>query len=166
MTSPAPLATAPSPTPAGDAEPMHGCVRCGARIPLHESMCEACNPLGLKSPAASQAHGTVFVGIAIAVVLMAVVARLIIADMGPFTSSVQGVNADPGGLRVTVSVTNEGGAAGATTCRIDDPSTGGIGPGAAFVESPKVPAGGTVTFDVIVGGFGTEPRELIADCAS
>jgi len=159
MTSPAPLAAAPAPT-----EPTHGCVRCGARIPIQESMCEACNPLGLKSPSASQAHGTVFVGIGIAVVLMAVVARLIIADMGPFTSSVGAITTDPGGLKVTVSVTNTGRAAGATTCRIDDPSTGGIGPGAAYVESPKVPAGGTVSFDVIVGGFGSQPRTLTATC--
>jgi hypothetical protein len=143
---------------------MHGCVRCGARIPLHESMCETCNPLGLKAPAASQAHGTVFVGIAIAVVLMAVVARMIIADMGPFTSSVAGVVADPAGLKVTVMVANEGTTDGATTCRIDDPTLGGIGPEAAFVESPKVPGGETVTFDVVVTGFGTEPIALIADC--
>ena len=164
MTSPAPLAATPAPAEAPGPGPMHGCVRCGARIPMHESMCESCNPLGLKAPAASQAHGTVFVGIAIAVVIMAVVARMLIADMGPFTSSVLGVVTDPIGLKVTVSVTNEGAAAGATTCRIDDPSTGGIGPGAAYVESPLVPPGETISFDVIVGGFGTEPRELIADC--
>ncbi len=163
MTSPAPLAT---PTPAGNPEPVHGCVRCGASIPVYESMCERCNPLGLKAPAASQAHGIAILGVAVAVVVMAVVARLIIADMGPFTSSVSGVVADPGGLRVSVSVTNEGRAAGATTCRIDDPASGGIGPGAAFVASPRVPAGGSVTFDVIVSGFGTEPRVLIADCGS
>jgi predicted nucleic acid-binding Zn ribbon protein len=164
MTSPAPLATASVPGPAGAGEPLHGCVRCGTRIPLHESMCEACNPLGLKAPAASQAHGTVFIGIGIAVVIMAVVARALIADMGPFRSAVGDVVTDPGGLKVTVSVTNEGRTAGATTCRIDDPAAGGIGPGAGFVESPLVPPGETVTFDVIVGGFGKEPRVLIADC--
>lgn len=169
MTSPTPLAAAPGPangSPAREPEPMHGCVRCGARIPIHESMCENCNPLGLKAPATSQAHGTVFVGIGIAVVAMAVVARLMIANMGPFSSSVANVVTDPGGLKVTVSVTNEGSAAGATTCRIDDPSAGGISPGAAFVESPKVEGGGTVTFDVIVSGFGKEPRALLADCGS
>ena len=54
-----------TPTPAAapaPAEPMHGCVRCGARIPISESMCERCNPLGLKAPAASQAHGTAILG--------------------------------------------------------------------------------------------------------
>lgn len=164
MTSSTPLAASPAPADGGEA--MHGCVRCGAQIPIHESMCEACNPLGLKAPAASQAHGIAFVGIGIAVVVMAVVARWMIADMGPFTSTVQGVAADPAGLRVTVAVTNAGSAAGATTCRIDDPSAGGISPGAAFVESPRVGGGETVSFEVIVGGFGKEPRTLIADCGS
>ena len=70
---------------------------------LDESMCERCNPLGLKAPAASQAHGTVFVGIVIAVVIMAVVARLLVAGVGPFQSSVAGVTADPAGLRVAVT---------------------------------------------------------------
>ena len=107
-----------------------------------------------------------FVGIAIAVVLMAVVARMIIADMGPFTSSVAGIVTDPAGLRVTVTVRNEGTTDGATTCRIDDPTLGGIGPEAAFVESPKVPAGEAISFDVVVTGFGTEPKALIADCGS
>jgi hypothetical protein len=127
-------------------------------------MCERCNPLGLKAPAASQAHGTVFVGIVIAVVIMAVAARVIISSVGPFTSSVAGVTADPVGLRVAVTITNAGSSAGTTTCRIDDPSLGGIGPEATFIESPEVPAGGTITFDVVVASFGSVPRDLIADC--
>jgi ribosomal protein L40E len=147
-------------------EPMHGCVRCGARIPISESMCEACNPLGLRSPAASQAHGVAIAGIALAVVIMAVVARLAIAGVGPFTSSVAAVAADPGGLRVTVSVTNAGGRAGSTTCRIDDPALRGIGPEAQFVQSPIVEAGRTVTFDVVVAGLGATARPLTADCSS
>jgi len=154
------LAAAPAP------EPMHGCVRCGARIAIHEAMCEACNPLGLKAPAASQAHGTVFAGIGLAVVIMAVVARALIADIGPFSSSVARVAADPAGLLVTVSITNTGTNPGTTTCRIDDPSRGGIGPDALFVESPKVGGGQTITFDVVVPTFGSVPRELIADCGS
>ena len=76
-TTPTPAA-APAPS-----EPMHGCVRCGARIPISESMCERCNPLGLKAPAASQAHGTAILGVAVAVVILAVVARLAVAGVGP-----------------------------------------------------------------------------------
>ena len=76
-TTPAPAAPAPT-------EPMHGCVRCGASIPISESMCERCNPLGLKAPAASQAHGTAILGVAVAVVLLAVVARIAVSGVGPF----------------------------------------------------------------------------------
>jgi ribosomal protein L40E len=178
MTLPAtpPAATEPASTiPAGTdpeaADPAtpgltHGCVRCGARIPLAESMCERCNPLGLRAPAASQAHGTVFVGIVVAVLIMAVVASLSISGIGPFRSEVVNVVADPAGLMVTVSVTNGGTAAGSTTCRIDDPSLGGIGPEAAYVESPRVEPGSTVVFDVVVGSLGTEPKPLNADCES
>jgi ribosomal protein L40E len=161
MTFPA-TPTAPGPT----VEQTHGCVRCGAPVPLAESMCERCNPLGLRAPAASQAHGTVFVGIGAAVVIMAVVARLTIAGVGPFRSTVAAVVADPAGLRVTVDVTNTGSAAGSTTCRIDDPSLGGIGPEAVFVESPRVEPGATVAFEVVVGTLGKQPRPLTADCES
>ncbi len=176
MTSPAtPAATEPAPTEPGadrassdPATPVltHGCVRCGARIPLAESMCERCNPLGLRAPSASQAHGTVFVGIVVAVLIMAVVASLSISGIGPFRSEVVNVVADAAGLKVTVSVTNGGTAAGSTTCRIDDPSRGGIGPEAAYVESPRVEPGSTVVFDVLVGSLGTEPKPLNADCES
>ncbi len=145
---------------------MHGCVRCGARIPISESMCERCNPLGLKAPSASQAHGTVFLGIGLAVILMAVVARLALMGIGPFTSSVAAVVADPAGLRVTISVTNKGSSAGSTTCRIDDPTILGIGPEAAFVQSPVVEPGKTISFDAVVASLGSTPKELTADCGA
>jgi predicted nucleic acid-binding Zn ribbon protein len=159
------MPTTPAPGAASaPIEPLHGCVRCGARIPIAESMCERCNPLGLKAPAASQAHGIAFVGIAIAVVLMAVAARLAISGVGPFPSSLTGVAADPAGLRVTVSVTNRGGSAGATTCRITDPDLAGIGPETAFVQSPILQPGVTTTFDTIVTSLGSTPRTLSVDC--
>ena len=144
----------------------HGCVRCGARIPLAESMCEACNPLGLRAPAASQAHGTVFLGIGAAVVVMAVAARLMTGGVGPFRSAVEHVSPDAAGLKVRVSLTNGGTAGGSTTCRIDDPSRGGIGPEAAFVESPRVEPGKTVVFEVVVASLGTQVKALAADCQS
>ena len=157
-----------TPTPAAapaPAEPMHGCVRCGARIPISEAMCEQCNPLGLKQPSASQAHGTAILGVAIAVVLLAVVARLAISGVGPFTSSLVGFDADPAGIRLTISVTNGGSSAGATTCRIGDPQLRGIGPETAFVQSPIIQPGATETFDRVVTSLGTEPRPLTVDCS-
>lgn len=151
-------------TPAATPEPMHGCVRCGARIPIGESMCEQCNPLGLKAPAASQAHGTIFLAIAGAVVLLAVAARLAVSGVGPFTTELAGVTADPAGLRVAITLTNTGTSSGGTTCRIGDPLKRGIGPETAYVTSPQVPAGATVTFEAVVTTMGTEPRTLNVSC--
>jgi hypothetical protein len=157
------MTSAPSSLPAAD-EPLHGCVRCGARIPISESMCEACNPLGLKSPAASQAHGTVFLGIGVAVVILAVLARLAVSGIGPFQTEVAGVAADPAGLRISITVTNDGESAGSTTCRVGDPEIRGIGPETAFVDSPVVQPGETLTFEALVTTLGTEVRPLTAEC--
>ncbi len=156
---------APNPLPS-TAEPLHGCVRCGARIALSESMCERCNPLGLKAPAASQAHGTVFLAIGAAVVVLAVLARLALVNVGPFTSQVTGVQADAAGLRVTISVTNTGSSAGRTTCRIGDPAIRGIGPETAYVQTPMVGGRETVSFDAVVVSLGTTPKPLTASCGS
>jgi ribosomal protein L40E len=156
----------PSPTTIASAseEPLHGCVRCGARIPLSEAMCERCNPLGLKQPSASQAHGTVFVGIAVAVVALAVFARVVTMGIGPFRGEVAGVAADPGGLKVTITVSNGGSNAGSTTCRVGDPDIPGIGPEAAFVTSPVVEPGQSVTFSAVVASLGTTVKPLTVDC--
>ena len=135
-TTPTPAA-APAPS-----EPMHGCVRCGARIPISESMCERCNPLGLKAPAASQAHGTAILGVAVAVVILAVIARIAVAGIGPWTSSLVSVGADPAGLRVTISITNAGSNAGATTCRIGDPAAARDRAGDGVRPEPDRPARG------------------------
>jgi len=157
------MSSAHTSLPATD-EPLHGCVRCGARIPVSQSMCERCNPLGLKEPAASQAHGIVFLGIGIAVVILAVVARLAVAGIGPFRSEVAGVVADPAGLRISITVTNDGENAGSTTCRVGDPEIRGIGPETAFVDSPIVQPGETLTFDAVVTTLGTTVIPLTADC--
>ncbi len=147
-------------------EPLHGCIRCGARIPISESMCERCNPLGLKAPASTQAHGIAFLGIGIAVVVLAVVGRLAMTSVGPFPSSLQAVAADSAGLRVTISVSNRGSNAGATTCRIGDPSLAGLGPETAYVQSPIIQPGQTIRFDTVVTSLGTTARDLSLDCGS
>jgi hypothetical protein len=131
---------------------------------MSESMCERCNPLGLKAPAASQAHGTVFLAIGAAVVILAVFARLALTNVGPFTSQVTAVQADPAGLRVTISITNTGSSAGRITCRVGDPAIRGIGPETAYVQSPMVDGKATVSFDAVVVSLGTTPRPLTVDC--
>jgi predicted nucleic acid-binding Zn ribbon protein len=159
------MTSAPTPAPV-TSEPLHGCVRCGARIPLSESMCERCNPLGLKAPAASQAHGTVFLAIGVAVVVLAVLARLALTNVGPFTSQITDVQSVPTGLQVTISITNTGSAAGRTTCRVGDPAIRGIGPETAYVQSPMVDGKGTATFQAVIVSLGTKPKPLTVDCGS
>ena len=156
------MTSAPTPIPAQ--EPLHGCVRCGARIPVSQAMCERCNPLGLKEPAPSQAHATVFIGIIAGVVLLAVVAKLAVSTVGPFQGAITGVTPAPAGLRVSLTVTNSGSSAGSTTCRIGDPSVPGIGPETAFVSSPIVQPGQTLSFEAVVASLGTTVKPLSADC--
>ena len=156
------LPSAPAASPAQ--EPTHGCVRCGAPVPISESMCERCNPLGLKSPAASQAHGIAIVGVGVAVVILAVVARLVIADVGPFSGSVTGVVPDPDGLKVTIAVTNDGLVRGLGDVPDRRPGPGRDRAGRGVRPEPAGPGRGSATFDVVVGPFGDTPIPLTADC--
>jgi predicted nucleic acid-binding Zn ribbon protein len=153
-----------SPAPANG--PTHGCVRCGAPIPITDGMCERCNPLGLKQPAASQAHGTVVLGIVGAVIVLFILAKISIHGVGPFQGVVAGVISAPPGLAVTVTVTNEGTTTGSTTCRIYDPTIQGIGPESTYADSPQVPPGRTVSFSQQVSTLGTVVRPLAVSCSS
>jgi predicted nucleic acid-binding Zn ribbon protein len=145
-------------------EPTHACVRCGDPIPLEDAMCERCNPLGLKQPASSQAHGTVFIGIAVAIFALAILGRYALAGVGPFTGTVTGVKAGSPNLIVTLSVTNHGTREGATTCRVFLAGDSGIGPDAAFVLSPQIPPGSTVSFAKPVTTLGSTVKALDTEC--
>jgi predicted nucleic acid-binding Zn ribbon protein len=116
------------------AGPTHGCVRCGAPVPLDIALCERCNPLGLSQPASTQAHGTVFLAVALSVVGLALLGRFALSGIGPFSGSIAGVVAAPPGLAITLSVTNEGSSAGSTTCRVFDPADSGLGPSPSCPE--------------------------------
>jgi ribosomal protein L40E len=145
-------------------EPTHGCVRCGAEIPLSVAMCRACNPAGLRQPAASQAHGTVFLGIILAVVGMAVVASYFVGGVGPFDASVRAAVPDGAGLRLTLEVRNGGSRAGHASCRVWDPTYLGNPPVETFVRSPEVAAGATLAFDQHVAALGAAERPLAVTC--
>jgi len=149
-------------TPAGQFT--HACVRCGAPVALDVAMCERCNPLGLRQPASSQAHGTVFLGIVIAVIGLALVGRFALSGVGPFSARVAAVIADPPNLVVTLTVTNEGSTTGATTCRVYDPAQPGVGEDAAYLLSPQIAPGGTVSFSKMVTTFGSTVRTLETEC--
>ena len=144
-------------------EPTHPCVRCGAPVALEMGLCERCNPLGLKDSASSQVHGTAFVAVALAIVLLAVAGRLALAGVGPFPATVASLAAEGDGLAVTLSVKNDGTAAGQTTCRVYDPAQRGGGR-SAFLLSPEIEPGRTVSFSKRVSELGATPRDLAVEC--
>ena len=132
---------------------------------MADALCRTCNPAGLKQPAASQAHGTVFLGIALAVVAMAVVASFLVGGVGPFTAAVRNVVPDGGGLVLSLEVENGGSRAGTATCRVWDPTYLGNPPVETFVRSPEVAAGQSLAFDQRVTGLGPEERPLAVTCS-
>jgi predicted nucleic acid-binding Zn ribbon protein len=149
--------------PAAPPEPTHPCVRCGRAVSLDESLCEFCNPLGLSQPATSQAHGTVFVAIVGAVVLLAVAGRLALSGVGPFRGEVTSVTPSATGLAVALTVHNAGSKEGSTTCRITETARAGTGP-AAVVLTPHVAPGQSLTFSTSVEEFGTTVLPLAVIC--
>ncbi len=158
-----------SPTASGSvgsavpAEPTHGCVRCGAPVAAGVGLCERCNPLGLRDAAASQAHGTAFIAVALGIVILAVVARLAVSGIGPFPASVGSVTPVASGMAINLTVTNEGASTGQTTCRIFDPADQGGGP-SAFVLSPRIGPGETIAFTSTIAEFGDTPRAFLVEC--
>ncbi len=139
------------------------CVRCGEPVALDVAMCERCNPLGLAQPAASQAHGTVFLGIVVAVLGLALLGRLALSGLGPFRANVTNVVSVPPVLEVTLTVTNDGTRGGQTDCRVFDPAPGGIS-SYAVVQTPRLEPGATVSFTRSVSGLGTDVRPLQVEC--
>lgn len=153
----------PSAPPLSSTAPTHPCIRCGSPVPVDVALCERCNPLGLSDPAASQAHGTVFVAIVLGVIVLAVAGRVALSGIGPFDARVVGVEAAGANLSVTIDVRNKGTKAGPTTCRITDPANRGVGP-AAIVQSPRVEPGQTRSFTATIPQFGASPRPLAIAC--
>ncbi len=157
MTSTSPISAAPI----SAAEPTHPCVRCGAPVGPGIGLCERCNPLGLRDTASSQVHGSVFIAIAVAVIGLAVFARLAFAGVGPFESSIDAVEPAAGGLAVTMTVRNDGEAAGQTTCRVADEGRSG---GAEVLLIPRLEPGESRTFQRTLTQLGTTVRPLVIEC--
>jgi hypothetical protein len=134
-------------------------------VEIHVALCEECNPLGLKQPAATQVHAIAAGGIVLFVVVLAVLARVGLSGVGPFSGVVAGVEAREGGLAVTLAVSNEGSKGAATTCRVVEAGGTAGGPG-QIVQTPSIPAGETLTFTSTVTAFGTDPTTLAVDCQS
>jgi len=158
--------TAPAtPVPPSRPIPTHPCARCGAPVGLEIGLCERCNPLGLRDAASSQVHGTVFVGVALAVASLAIIAHIAVSGIGPFAAQVTAVRAAPdaaGSVITTISVRNNGTSAGTASCRVTDPADRGIQT-SHIVYSPMIPPGQSVVFDFEVP-FGTVGQPLDVTC--
>lgn len=159
------MTTTPGPDRSAAPEPTHACVRCGAPVPLADALCRTCNPAGLKQPAASQAHGTVFLGIALAVVALAVALTVLVGGVGPFRATLRSVVPDADGLLLTVAVENLGSRAGHAACRVWDPTYPGSPAVETYVRTPEVPAGHGIVFEQRVTGLGAAERSLAVDCS-
>jgi hypothetical protein len=143
----------------------HACVRCGAPTALDRGLCEDCNPLGLRDASSSQVHGTAFVGVLVAVVILAVIARFAVSGIGPFEAMVDSVTADAAGIAVTIRVTNTGSAAGSTTCQLTDRSPLSTGR-STLVQSPRIEPGEAVTFTARTLELGRAVRVVGVECSA
>ena len=132
-------------------------------MPLDVGLCERCNPLGLKDSSASQVHATVVIAVLVAFVGLAIIARLALSGVGPFEASVVSAIPVENGVEVTLTVTNKGSGAGQTTCRVNDPADR-LGGQSAFLLSPRMEPGQTVTFTKVVTVLGTDPGPLDVSC--
>ena len=155
--------SAPTSAPAPLREPTHGCARCGAPVAVGVGLCETCNPLGLRDVSASQVHGTVIITVLIGFVILAVLARMALSGLGPFPVTLDSAVPAGNALTITLTVTNQGSAAGQTTCHVTDPVAQGGSPG-AFLLSPRIDPGQTVTFSQTVPGLGNVARPFTVDC--
>jgi hypothetical protein len=113
--------------------------------------------------ASGQVHGSVFIAVTLAIITLAVLARLSVSGIGPFTASVDEVQPSGAGLAVTLTVTNDGDSTGRTTCRLNRTGDRGTGD-AAFVTTPELGPGETRTFSAAIIDFGADPVALDVSC--
>lgn len=154
----------PSPTLA--APPItHPCARCGAPVAVEVGLCERCNPLGLRDSASSQAHGTVFVAVGLAIVGLMLIATWAVAGIGPFRAEIVGTRPVDGELEITVRVTNDGSNPGTTTCRVHDPAARGAGQSTFFL-TPRIGPKETRELVQPLSGLGPVVRPLAIECSA
>jgi hypothetical protein len=78
---------------------------------------------------------------------------------------VTSVAAAPGGLTVSLSVTNKGSNASATTCTLTQAKPTVNAPAAA-IQTPRIGAGETIAMTADVTQFGATAVELLVSCGT
>jgi len=147
--------------------PHDTCFRCGRQTPPGVSLCERDNPARIKSPSATQVHGTIVIGVLAGFVLLAILLRFATLGVGPFESTLAGVasRAD-GGIDLVVQVLNGGTRASGASCRI---SAGGAPSFRDYVFfTEPIPAGESRQFTrTVAPAAGAQPlttRSLAVRC--
>ncbi|HXR26877.1 MAG TPA: hypothetical protein VN771_03365 [Candidatus Baltobacteraceae bacterium] len=104
--------------------PHQTCQRCGKPTPLGVGLCDEDNPGHIGAPGTAQLHATILGGVIIGFIGLALLGRLALAGVGPFTSQISGVVLQPdGSVAMTVTVRNDGTKTASATCRV---SRGGV----------------------------------------
>jgi predicted nucleic acid-binding Zn ribbon protein len=125
-------------------EPHDRCVRCGRPTPLGVSLCEYDNPGHIGAPSATQLHATMLAGVGVGVLGLALVARLMLAGVGPFDGRIVGQELQAGGgASIAVQVTNRGTRDAPATCQVS--REGVKRPDDPIFLTQKISAGATVT---------------------
>lgn len=141
------------------------CIKCGRPVVEDQSICEVCNRAGMRTPSASQYHGTIVVAIVLGVAALAVAGSLSVRGIGPFSgSAVAFAGSDAGGIDVTVAVVNEGEQQGRATCRLVARDESGRRLGSGTAVTPSVPAGERIVFSKRLPGVRELPEDVTVAC--
>ena len=148
-----------------DPRPNHHCIKCGREIGPDESICEVCNQAGMKTPSASQYHGTIVVAIIAGVVGLAFWGSLALRGVGPYAGDVLTVQADPpDGVQVTLRITNQGTKGGFASCILSAHDDAGRVMRSRTVSLGPVAGGTSTEFTERIGGLATQPGSVTVSC--
>jgi len=109
------------------------------------SLCQLDNPGHIKSPSATQVHGTIVIGVLFGIIGLLLIFRLTSSGGAAFSSALSGVatRAD-GGVDVVITVTNTGAGVAAASCAV---APNGLPDYQDYVFfTGPIPAGETRTF--------------------
>ena len=141
------------------------CIKCGREIGPDESICEVCNRAGMATPSASQYHGTVVVGIVLAIAGLAFAASMSLRGVGPYGADVRGVEPADLGYAITYAVTNEGTKPGRAKCQLVALDADGRQLRTRGTVTSQIEGGSTVELTEEIPGLEVEPATVNVSCS-